>query len=192
MSSLHFNAVLLNISKELTAEQLEQLKFLCKDIIGKREREKVVSGLQLFQLLTERRQLGEDNTLYLSKLLLEIHRHDLSEILNGHRSQRQTAENQPDPAERVKLDIATDVIASRLGKNWRRLGRKLGVNDVKLESISLKFPTDLEEMTRELLKEWIKSRGADACTGELIKALRCCDFNLIADHVDEALEAPDH
>ena len=79
------------------------------------------------------------------------------------------------------------MIAENLGKNWRKLGRKLGFNEVKLESISLKHPTDLEETVIELLKEWRKSRGAQAQTKELIEALRGCQHNLTADKLEDRL-----
>jgi len=81
-----------------------------------------------------------------------------------------------------------EVIAANLGKNWRKLGRRLRVSDVKLESISKRHPTDLEETAVELLKEWKKSRGAEAQTEELIKALRDCQFNLTADKVEDRLK----
>lgn len=74
-----------------------------------------------------------------------------------------------------------------LGRNWRKLGRKLGLKDVKLESISKRHPTDLEETVVELLKEWRKSRGAEARTKELIDALRACQLNLTADNVEDKL-----
>uniref|UniRef100_A0A3Q1GPP7 Death domain-containing protein n=1 Tax=Acanthochromis polyacanthus TaxID=80966 RepID=A0A3Q1GPP7_9TELE len=87
-----------------------------------------------------------------------------------------------------KLDIAAEVIVENLGRNWRKLGRKLGLTDVKLESISKRHPTDLEETAVELLKEWRKSKGAEAETKYLIAALRACQQNLTADKVEDRLE----
>lgn len=94
------------------------------------------------------------------------------------------------PPPSAKLDIATDVIAENLGRTWRKLGRKLGLNDVKLDSISKRHPTELEETARELLKEWRKRRGAEARTKELIEALRSCQLNLTADKVEDRLPTP--
>lgn len=78
------------------------------------------------------------------------------------------------------------MIAENVGGTWRKLGRELCLSETKLKSISLRFPTDLEETVRELLKEWRESRGAEARTGELIKALRACQQNLTADIVEAA------
>ena len=89
----------------------------------------------------------------------------------------------------AKLDDATYIIAENLGKSWRKLGRKLGLTDVKLESISRRHPTELEVTVIELLREWRKSRGAEARTKDLIKALRDCEFNLTADKVESKLKS---
>lgn len=87
----------------------------------------------------------------------------------------------------AKLDIATEIIAENLGRNWRKLGRKLCLTEVKLESISRRHPTELDEIARELLKDWRKIRGAEARTKELIGALRACDLNLTADNLEDKL-----
>lgn len=87
----------------------------------------------------------------------------------------------------AKLDIATEVITENLGKDWRKLGRKLGLTDVKLESVSKRHPTELGETAVELLREWRKNRGAEARTVELLQALRACKLNLTADKVEEKL-----
>lgn len=79
------------------------------------------------------------------------------------------------------------MISQNLGKNWRKLGRKLGLSEAKLESIALRHPTDLEETAMELLKEWRKSGGAGAPTDELLAALRGVQLNLTADKIQDKL-----
>lgn len=61
---------------------------------------------------------------------------------------------QPDDPENAKLDIVMEVIAENLGKSLRKLGLRLGLTDVKLESIFRRHPTELDETTVNLLKEW--------------------------------------
>ncbi|XP_033996830.1 FAS-associated death domain protein [Trematomus bernacchii] len=190
MSSLQFNSLLLDISNQLTEKQLEDLKFLCGDMLGKRELEKISSGVRLFLLLTERRKLGADNTDCLSRFLTQIQRQDLAERLESFESfesQAEASDDLPDKEERDKLGIATEVIVENLGRNWRKLGRRLGLTEVKIDSVSKRHPTDLEETTRELLKEWRRSRGAQARTQELIQALRTCMLNRTADQVEDSL-----
>ncbi|KAI9517800.1 hypothetical protein NQZ68_000969 [Dissostichus eleginoides] len=187
MSSFQFNSLLLDISNQLTEKQLEDLKFLCQDMLGKRELEKISSGVRLFRLLTERGKFGADNTDCLSRFLTEIHRQDLAERLESFKSQAGASEDQPEKEERDKLGIASEVIVENLGRNWRKLGRSLGLTEVKIDSVSTRHPTDLEETTRELLKEWRRSRGAQARTQELIQALRACLLNRTADQVEDSL-----
>ncbi|KAM3625025.1 uncharacterized protein V6R79_005844 [Siganus canaliculatus] len=184
MNPSDFNGVLLAISKELSSTQLEDLKFLCRDFIGKKDQEKIDDALKLFRFLSERRKLGEDNREFLSGLLNHINRPDLSQRLDNFQSPVEPARNE----EEARLNIATQVVAENLGKQWRKLGRKLGLSEVKLESISTRHPTDLEETTVELLKEWRKFRGLEARPEELISALRACHFNLTADKVVKALQ----
>lgn len=99
MSAFQFNAVLLEISDQLTAAQLDQMKFLCGDTIGRRELETIDTGIRLFTALTHRGRLGADNKEYLCDLLQKIHRRDLSDKLNGFESQTGSANNQPDDEE---------------------------------------------------------------------------------------------
>lgn len=87
----------------------------------------------------------------------------------------------------AKLDIAKEVIAENLGTRWRRLARKLGLSEVKLESISKRHPSELYETAVEMLKEWRKMRGPEADVADLIKALRACDFNMTADILESRL-----
>ncbi|XP_075965981.1 FAS-associated death domain protein [Anarhichas minor] len=186
MSALQFNSLLLEISNQLNQEQLDRMKFLCKEF-GKGVLEKIKNGTQLFQLLSENMKLGPDQTEYLSQMLKCIQRNDLSDKLDSWtESWSGDSDDQPDAAERAKLNVATDVIAENLGKNWRKLGRKLGLTDVKLESISRRH-TDLEETARELLKVWRRSRRAEARASDLVAALRACELNLTADKVEDSL-----
>lgn len=83
MSSLRFNSVLLEISNAMSADQLNEIKFLVQQEIGKRNLEKIGSGRELFQLFRERGKLAEDNTAFLSELLKEIKRQDLSDKIDN-------------------------------------------------------------------------------------------------------------
>lgn len=78
-----FKALLLEISNQLSKDQLDKLKYLCQDEIGKRQTEKIDNGISLFTTLTERGKLGADNTELLGQLLSEIRREDLLQKLNA-------------------------------------------------------------------------------------------------------------
>lgn len=106
MSSFQFNKLLLDISNQLTEDQLSKMKFLVRDLVGKRELEKITSGTLLFQVLTERRQLGSEQTEFLSKLLRDIDRSDLSDKLDNFENGSAPCDDQPDPSERGRLEPA--------------------------------------------------------------------------------------
>ncbi|KAG7221785.1 hypothetical protein INR49_028859, partial [Caranx melampygus] len=187
MSCRDINPVLLKISDQLSSEQLDKMKFLCKDDIGKKDMERISTGSKLFQFLMERGKLSADNTEYVCRLLSNIQRHDLADQLHSL-GESEEIQDQPDETERAKLDIATDVIADNLGRHWRKLGRKLNLKEVTLDSIGKRHPTDLEETVRELLKEWRRRQGVEARVEELINALRLCQLNLTADKVADKLK----
>uniref|UniRef100_A0A3B4ATA8 Fas (tnfrsf6)-associated via death domain n=1 Tax=Periophthalmus magnuspinnatus TaxID=409849 RepID=A0A3B4ATA8_9GOBI len=183
-----FNTLLLEISSHLSKEQLESLKFLCGDVIRKRDQEKVDTGIKLFQMLMQRAKLGPDNTEYLSRLLTEVQRQDLRDKLQSlDEQQRLHSFNSLSN----KLEHAAEVLSENLGHSWRKLGRKLGLTEVKLASISRKYPTDLEETAVELVREWRKTKGEQATVEVLLQALRDCQLNLTADTLNNGGQ-PDH
>lgn len=83
MSASRLNFVLLEISNQLNNDNLEKLKFLVRDLLGKNKLEKIKTGHELFNALSERGKLGDDNTDFLSQLLRQAGRDDLSEKLTN-------------------------------------------------------------------------------------------------------------
>lgn len=81
MESVDLKSTLLRISQQLSKEQLDQLVFLCKGIITKKEVENIDTGLKLFTLLMERQKLADNDTDFLRDILEQIHRPDLAEKL---------------------------------------------------------------------------------------------------------------
>lgn len=111
MSSSLLNPVLLEISNELTPEQLEQIKFLCEDI-GKKELEKIDTGTKLFRVLKERGKLALGNIEYLCKLLTEIRRDDLSDKLKGLIRKAGSTSAEPPDTEKGTLSGAVESLFS--------------------------------------------------------------------------------
>ncbi|XP_072516444.1 FAS-associated death domain protein [Salminus brasiliensis] len=179
--------VLLDISNGLKSDDIAKLKFLCQDHIGKKKSEEVESGIQLFELLLQRTEIGPGNTELLSQLLQRIGRNDLLEILHNY-EQGSTPDDVTDKKELAKINIATDVIVEHLGRKWLQYGRKLGLCDGKLDGIEDKHPRNLEEKVREVIKEWKRIRKGQAKVDELIMALRTCKQNFTADLVEKALQ----
>ncbi|MCJ8737392.1 hypothetical protein PDJAM_G00023400 [Pangasius djambal] len=182
-----FKVMLLEISEKLGFDHLAKLKFLCGNIIGKKKSEEIISGIQLFECLIERAEIGPNNTEPLRKLLTDIGQQALLEIIDSYEGQA-TATDLPDETELGKINCAAEVIVEQLGRKWLQYGRKLGITEAKLEGIQEKHPRNLEEQVRELFKEWKKMRKAEARVDELIRALRACDLNYTADVVERKLQ----
>lgn len=72
-----FNQQLLKLSNDLSGDQLNDIKYLCP-FIGKRKKEKITRGYELFDLLMEQNRLLADDTDFLCELLTAVGRRDLS------------------------------------------------------------------------------------------------------------------
>ncbi|XP_028811739.1 FAS-associated death domain protein [Denticeps clupeoides] len=179
-----FNGVLLRISNELRDDNLNSLKFLCSDLIGKKHLERVKSGTDLFQHLKQLNKIGPDDAEFLRNLLVRIQRHDLAEIIDDPEYQPSKS---PEGEDAERLNLAINIIGGKLGMNWRKVARKLGLTDAQVEAIREKYPFTLEEQGRSALVEWKKLRSAEARVENLIQALRSCSLNYTADEVEKEL-----
>ncbi|XP_038664342.1 protein FADD [Scyliorhinus canicula] len=183
---MRFNCLLNEISRGLSAQNLEALKFLCKDEIGRRKLETIDSGTKLFQQLEELNLLSPQHTDTLATLLAEAQRPDLQLKLTDfqtHSLQLPVSEVGAQPG----LDNAFDVICNEIGRDWRMLARKLGHNEALLQQIEYKHPRNLREQIHEALKEWQITKGKEATVDALIATLRSCKFNLVADSLTEKI-----
>ncbi|XP_036240962.1 FAS-associated death domain protein [Molothrus ater] len=183
-----FRSLLLSISSGLSAADVEEVKFLCRDIIGKGKSETVRVGLELFSILMERRVIAPDNLGFLKELLRGIRRGDLLTLVEQfEQGELQAPEDQQDQHEKRLLKVAFDVIRANVGRDWKKLMRELGLPEVKLDKVEVAYRYDLEEMVFQALREWQKWKGKDAKVADLIKALQRCNLRLVADWVEERL-----
>lgn len=95
--------------------------------------------------------------------------------------------DQPDVNEKRLQKAAIEVICENVGRDWKMLMRSLGFPEVKMDRIVAAYPFNLHEQLIQSLREWQKWRGKDAKVADLIKALRGCSMNLVADRVEQKL-----
>ncbi|XP_064513226.1 LOW QUALITY PROTEIN: FAS-associated death domain protein [Pseudopipra pipra] len=184
-----FLSLLLSISAGLSEAELDSMKFLCRDKITKRRRESVRSGRELFEILMEQQHIGSDNLHFLRKLLERIRRGDLLSQLEQFEEEGGlgTPDDQPDEQEKRLLKLANDVICENIGRDWKKLLRQLGMPEVKLDRIEADYQFKSYEQLVQGLREWQRWKGKDANVADLIKALRGCHLNLVADLVEEKI-----
>ncbi|NXW81423.1 FADD protein, partial [Alopecoenas beccarii] len=177
-----FLTLLHSFSSGLLENELASLKFLCREKIGKRKLESVQSGVELFNLLLEQQLIARDRLAFLEGLLRSIKREDLISQLKqfDEEGEASAPDDQPDVHERP-----IEVICENVGRDWRMLVRKLGVSEVKIERVVAAYPLNLREQLFQSLREWQKWKGKDAKVTDLIKALRGCHMNLVADKIED-------
>ncbi|NXC09014.1 FADD protein, partial [Orthonyx spaldingii] len=176
-----FLSLLHSISSGLSDKELSDLKFLCRDKIRKRKLEAVQSGRELFSILMEQREIASDNLEFLRKLLQHISRDDLvAQLVQFEEEEPHASDDQPDVHEKPCA-----VICDSIGREWKKLMRELEMPEVKLERIETAHPFSLYERVVQSLREWQRWKGKDAKVADLIKALRACNLNLVADMAEE-------
>ncbi|NXE77007.1 FADD protein, partial [Cochlearius cochlearius] len=177
-----FWALLHSFSSSLSDSELASLKFLCRPHIGKRKLESVQSGIDLFSILLEQQGIARDDVAFLEDLLKNIKREDLLLQLKQFQEEGEVSapDDQPDVHEKP-----IEVICENVGREWKMLVRKLGISEVKMDRIVTANPYSLQEQLFQSLREWQKWKGRDAKVTDLLKALRGCNMNLVADKVEE-------
>ncbi|XP_068255183.1 FAS-associated death domain protein [Nyctibius grandis] len=184
-----FLTLLHSVSSSLSDSELSSLKFLCRGKIGKRKLESVGSGGELFLILLEQQLIASDKLYFLEGLLKSIKREDLLSQLKQfvEEGEVNASDDQPDVHEKRLQEAAIEVICENVGRDWKMLIRKLGISEVKMDRIVAANPFNLREQLAQSLREWQKWKGKDAKVTDLIKALRSCHMNLVADRVEQEI-----
>ncbi|KAM6274207.1 FAS-associated death domain protein [Porphyrio hochstetteri] len=184
-----FLILLHSFSSSLSDSEVSSLKFLCREKIGKRKLESVQSGIELFIFLLEQQLIASSEVSFLEKLLESIRREDLLLQLKQFVEEGEVtaADDEPDVHEKRLQKAAIEVICENVGRDWRRLIRGLGLSEVKIDRIVAANPFNLHEQLFQSLREWQKWKRKDAKVTDLIRALRDCNMNLVADQVEEKI-----
>lgn len=172
-----------SLSSSLSSNDLTDLKFLCRERVSKRKLERVQSGLDLFSVLLEQNDLERGRTELLRELLASVRRQDLLQRLDDFEAGTAAAAA---PGE-ADLQVAFDIVCENVGRDWRRLARELKLSEAKIDGIEERYPRSLSERVRESLRAWKNAEKENASVAGLVRALRACRLNLVADLVEEAL-----
>ncbi|XP_044934487.1 caspase-10 [Mustela putorius furo] len=83
----NFRGKLLTIDSKLGSQDVEALKFLCRDCISHKELEKASSASDIFDHLLAEEQLSEEDSFFLAELLYLIKQKSLLRLLNQTKEQ---------------------------------------------------------------------------------------------------------
>ena len=82
-----YRSLLLELSNSLTIADLQELKFLCADVIPAGRLERITQGIELFGAMEELNMLSEENRDFLASKLIAVNRNDLRNKLLGIQGQ---------------------------------------------------------------------------------------------------------
>ena len=85
------------------------------------------------------------------------------------------------------LSEAFDLIVDNIGREWRRLARRLPgkrITETEIEVLTDRHSRDLREQSRGALLMWREKNPPLANKSVLVNTLRQCDMNYIADLVE--------
>lgn len=147
-----FLVLLHSLSGSLSSSNLTELKFLCRERVGKRKLERVQSGLDLFSVLLEQKDLEPARTGLLRELLASLRRHDLLQRLDDFEAGVAAAAA---PGE------AGGLAGGRLGGSWRPRGR--GMGGEAWPGCSWLTPTRKGPRARPLFRHRLAETWKDVC-----------------------------
>lgn len=78
-----YRSLLLELSNSLTTENLQELKFLCADVIPAGRLDRITQGIGLFGAMEQLNMLSEENRDFLASKLIAVNRNDLRNKLLG-------------------------------------------------------------------------------------------------------------
>ena len=79
----NFRSLLLQLSKSLTRKELQELKFLCEDVVPRDTLETINHGFELFEALEHLNELSVVDRDFLASILNAVNRNDLRNQLVG-------------------------------------------------------------------------------------------------------------
>ena len=78
-----FRSLLFELSNSLSIADLQDLKFLCGDVIPAGRLERITQGIEPFGAMEQLEVLSEENRDFLASALIAVNRNDLRDKLLG-------------------------------------------------------------------------------------------------------------
>lgn len=176
-----YRKMLVDLDKGLRPNELEAMKYLCRDIIPTRRREELSRALKLWEVLEEKELLSPLNTRFLKKLIGDAvaDRDDLITIITAYEQQPTTTSTLPYAGLSKDIDL---IVGSINYKKWRTLARRLGLSDQVIDNLAEKYQSNIQEQVHHALILW--SKGENVSRESLVTALKSCEMNMTAHKIE--------
>ncbi|KAL3875399.1 hypothetical protein ACJMK2_033349 [Sinanodonta woodiana] len=194
-----YRAMLIELASKIRPDDLRNMLFALKEVIKKRESEKIKTAIDLWDALEDREYIGRDNLEQLKHLLRSCMdgRTDGLRIVEDYEAKRAQQRQQlpftelpnsqspqivyvnlpphliPNPAQRTQNDLSKEInfLTRNLGRNWRFFMRALGVDDTVIEHVEGQYRT-VRDQIYYCMQEWIQDQKQGATKERIIQALR--------------------
>lgn len=165
-----YRSLLLDLSNSLTSSDLEQLKFLCRDVIPAGRAEKITRPFEFFSALEQLNMLSEENRDFLASKLIAVNRNDLRNKLLGIQGNQNISQFDQHAAVEVAPiglyncavpDTLIHDLVEDLSTSWRMLGRRLGLVEGVLKNVDSENRRVIDKGVA-MFDEWKNRKTTDA------------------------------
>lgn len=166
-----FSEMLEKLSDNITAQNLQALKYQCKDIIPQSKIDDIKTSFMLFETLEEDDKLGPNNLSHLKRILNACRLQTLAEFVEYFEKNGSLSNEIINPPSCLNeaIDFVVDNIGSR---DWRFLVRDLGVKETDITYIVDNHPRDVRNQIYQCFSLWKSREGSKATVHRLIPILK--------------------
>ncbi|XP_046584738.1 FAS-associated death domain protein-like [Haliotis rubra] len=176
---MRYRRMILNLSNMIRPEEVQSMKFLCKDFIKAGQRDKIKDFLELITILEERKEISSEKIEFLNYLLENATkgRRDVFDAVHEYQPRDETVDAIPEyPAQRdytnPELRQPIELLKRKLGRDWRFFVRNLGVDDFDIDNLADAYPRDVKEQIHRAIKIYLNEKRERSSKQDLIDACK--------------------
>merc|ERR1711994_886783 len=141
--------------------------------------EDITTPLDLWEILMEKEIIGPMKVEFIENLLVQVDRPDLLDLFSELRRVGLEGPGFQDLSEEMTY------ISQNIGRDWRALARQLTIKDADIQQIEEANARNLKEQSYNTMRLWQSIEKEYATRDVLVKALRRCQLNLLADNIED-------
>ncbi|PIK62348.1 putative FAS-associated death domain protein-like [Apostichopus japonicus] len=170
----NYRTVLADVADELKDDDAKRLAFELP--IPPAERDKIINGRMLIDEMERIKMISDDNVDQLLEKLKKRHHNVAATKLEGYRKNHITSPESESgdmlPEDKRVDERFLETLSEQFTREWKDVGRGLGITDAKLESFQEDNPTRRKDAILEMLKYWWRNNGKKATYYVLAEAFK--------------------